>query len=82
MTEEVRDGGIEDCTPAPYDARFRMHEYGGVCYAVHSGTLYFTNWRDQRIYRVAEHRRFRLRSASRSGSWCHENSQRSPRRDE
>ena len=45
------DGGVEDLTPAPFDVRSRVHEYGGAAFAVHSGLLYFINARDQGIYR-------------------------------
>lgn len=44
------DGRIEDCLPAPFNARSRVHEYGGACYAVAGGRLYFVNFSDQRIY--------------------------------
>lgn len=44
------DGRIEDCLPSPFNARSRVHEYGGACYAVSAGWLYFVNFGDQRIY--------------------------------
>ncbi len=44
------DGRIEDCLPAPFNARSRVHEYGGACYTVAAGWLYFVNFSDQRIY--------------------------------
>lgn len=45
----LRDG--EDMLPAPWNARNRVHEYGGRPWVVTSGALYFTNWDDQRVYR-------------------------------
>ncbi len=45
------DGTIDDMTPAPFNARTRVHEYGGGAYAVRDGTLYFSNFMDQRLYR-------------------------------
>jgi dipeptidyl aminopeptidase/acylaminoacyl peptidase len=42
-----------DLVPRPFNARTRVHEYGGGDYAVHRGTLYFSNFSDQRLYRVA-----------------------------
>ncbi|MBI3958393.1 MAG: prolyl oligopeptidase family serine peptidase, partial [Chloroflexi bacterium] len=45
------DGQIADVNPAPFSARTRVHEYGGGAYTVHDGTLYFTNFADQRLYR-------------------------------
>jgi dipeptidyl aminopeptidase/acylaminoacyl peptidase len=38
-------------TPAPFNVRTRVHEYGGGALAVADGTIYFCNWGDQRIYR-------------------------------
>jgi dipeptidyl aminopeptidase/acylaminoacyl peptidase len=45
------DGTIEDITPPEYNARTRVHEYGGAAYLVHRGTVWFTNFKDQRLYR-------------------------------
>jgi dipeptidyl aminopeptidase/acylaminoacyl peptidase len=44
-------GNIEDITPHPYYARTRVYEYGGACYAVHEGVVYFSNVPDNRLYR-------------------------------
>lgn len=45
------NGEISDMTPPPYNARTRVHEYGGGAFVVDEGTLYFSNYRDQRLYR-------------------------------
>jgi dipeptidyl aminopeptidase/acylaminoacyl peptidase len=45
-------GKIADVTPQPFNARTRVHEYGGRSYAVHGDTIYFANFADQRVYRV------------------------------
>ncbi len=45
------DGSIRDELPPPWNVRTRVHEYGGGAYAVVDGTLYFTENRDQRLYR-------------------------------
>jgi len=45
------DGRTEDVTPQPFNARTRVHEYGGGNFAVDEGTVYFSNFADQRIYR-------------------------------
>ena len=42
---------IEDVTPSGFNARTRVHEYGGGHYAVWDGTVWFTNFDDQRLYR-------------------------------
>ncbi|HLK38716.1 MAG TPA: S9 family peptidase [Polyangiaceae bacterium] len=45
------DGSISDVTPPGFNARSRVHEYGGGHFAVKDGTVYFTNFKDQRLYR-------------------------------
>ena len=45
------DGRLRDRTPAPFNARTRVHEYGGGACVVHRGSLYFSNFADQRVYR-------------------------------
>jgi dipeptidyl aminopeptidase/acylaminoacyl peptidase len=40
-----------DVLPNDFNARTRIHEYGGGAFTVHSGTVFFTNYADQRIYR-------------------------------
>lgn len=45
------DGCVTDVTPAPLNARTRVHEYGGGHYAVVAGTVYFANFADQRLWR-------------------------------
>jgi dipeptidyl aminopeptidase/acylaminoacyl peptidase len=43
---------VEDLVPEGFNARTRVHEYGGGSYAVAGETLFFTNFRDQRLYRL------------------------------
>ena len=43
-----------DVTPSGFDVRTTVHEYGGGSYAVHRGTVYFSNFADQRLYRQVE----------------------------
>jgi len=43
-----------DVTPDGFDARTRVHEYGGGAYTVHHGTVYFSNRSDARVYRQPE----------------------------
>ena len=45
------DGAIADVTDPGFNARTRVHEYGGGDYAVSGGTVWFTNFDDQRVYR-------------------------------
>ncbi|HTW52699.1 MAG TPA: hypothetical protein VME45_12500, partial [Stellaceae bacterium] len=53
LVRRTKDGGREDVTPAPYNARTRVHEYGGGAVTVHRGVAYFSNFADQRLYRLA-----------------------------
>ncbi len=46
------DGGVtEDFTPARFNVRTRVHEYGGLCFWVNRGTILFSNFADGRVYR-------------------------------
>ena len=49
-------GQIEDVTPPEFNVRSRVHEYGGAAYTVDRGTIYFSNFQDQRIYRQQKDR--------------------------
>ena len=42
--------GTIDLTPANFNVRTRVHEYGGGDFTVSSGIIYFTNFADQRLY--------------------------------
>ena len=44
-------GRVANLTPRPYNARSRVHEYGGGAYAVRALTVVFSNLEDQRLYR-------------------------------
>ena len=46
------DGAVADVLPAPWNARTRVHEYGGGAWTVSAGTLWFTEFSDQRLYRL------------------------------
>lgn len=47
------DGTVAAITPHPFNARTRVHEYGGGAYLVSGGSVYFSNFADQRIYHQA-----------------------------
>ncbi len=47
------DGTLTELLPADRNARTAVHEYGGGAWWVHAGTTWFTDWADQRIYRIA-----------------------------
>ena len=66
------DGRTEDVTPLPFNARTRVHEYGGGGFAADRGRVYFSNFADQRIYRrtpAASRRRLRRRQAGATPIW-------------
>lgn len=42
--------GTVDITPSPFNARTRVHEYGGGAFVIREGKIYFSNFADQRIY--------------------------------
>jgi len=53
VVRHAPDGRTEEVTPAPYNARTLVHEYGGGAFAVVGGAVYFSNFADQRLYRQA-----------------------------
>ncbi len=50
IVRRTPDGWTTDMTPSPFNARTRVHEYGGAPFAVAEGTIYFSNFSDQRLY--------------------------------
>src|SRR5918997_3607408 len=44
------DRRATDVTPPPFNARTRVHEYGGGDFAVLNGLIVFANFADQRLY--------------------------------
>jgi dipeptidyl aminopeptidase/acylaminoacyl peptidase len=48
----VREGA-GDVTPPPFNVRTRVHEYGGGSWLVADGTIYFSDFTDGRLHRLA-----------------------------
>ncbi|MEI6046300.1 MAG: S9 family peptidase [Chloroflexota bacterium] len=46
------NGNLSELTPAPFNVRTRVHEYGGGSFTVSEGVVYFSNFADQQIYRL------------------------------
>jgi len=55
IVRRTPDGNMTDVTPKGFNARTRVHEYGGGDFAVRDGTIYFSNFTDQRLYRQQRH---------------------------
>ncbi len=53
IVRRTSDGSTTDINPPEFNARTRVHEYGGGDYVVHNGAVYFSNFADQQIYRAA-----------------------------
>ena len=47
------DGTTTDLLPDEMNARTAVHEYGGGAWWVRDGVVWFANWADQRLYRLA-----------------------------
>ena len=45
-------GHIVDVTPASTNVRTRVHEYGGAAYVVSGGIVYYSEFADQRVYKL------------------------------
>src|ERR671917_1128845 len=50
VVRRTPDGRLSDVTPQGFNARTRVHEYGGGDFVVREGTVYFSNFADQRLY--------------------------------
>ncbi len=53
LVKRGADGRIADVTPPETNVRTRVHEYGGAAYSVSRGIVYYTEFADQRLYRLA-----------------------------
>ncbi|MDE5102107.1 MAG: prolyl oligopeptidase family serine peptidase, partial [Trichodesmium sp. St19_bin2] len=51
IVRHTPDGKTTDITPSPFNVRTRVHEYGGGAFLVADDTIYFSNFKDQRLYR-------------------------------
>lgn len=51
LVKRTQEGKVEEVTPDPYNVRTRVHEYGGGAFLVAEGTVYFSHFADQRLYK-------------------------------
>lgn len=47
-------GELSDAVPEGFNARTRVHEYGGGSYAVQDGVVVASSFEDQRVYRIED----------------------------
>jgi len=52
LVRRTSEGQLYNVLPTPYNARTRVHEYGGGSFVVDQDTIYFSNYNDQRLYRL------------------------------
>ena len=52
LVQRLRNGETRDLTPAPFNIRTRVHEYGGGAWWMHAQYIYFVNFVDQQIYQL------------------------------
>ena len=52
IVRRTPDGQTIDIAPPPFNVRTRVNEYGGGAYCVADGIVYFSNFADQRLYRL------------------------------
>ena len=45
-----KDGTLEDALPKEFNVRNLVHEYGGISFLIDNGTIFFVNYKDQRVY--------------------------------
>jgi dipeptidyl aminopeptidase/acylaminoacyl peptidase len=56
VVRRTPDGRVVDVTPQGFNVRSRVHEYGGAAYTVSGGTIYCSEFADQRLYRLVPDR--------------------------
>jgi dipeptidyl aminopeptidase/acylaminoacyl peptidase len=52
VVRRAPDGTTTDLLPAGANARTAVHEYGGAAWWARDGVVWFTEWADQRLYRL------------------------------
>jgi dipeptidyl aminopeptidase/acylaminoacyl peptidase len=53
IVRQTSDGSVVDVNPPGFNARTRVHEYGGGDFVAHDSIVYFSNFADQQLYRQA-----------------------------
>src|SRR5215204_7629495 len=52
LVRQTANGAPRELTPAPFNVRTRVHEYGGGAFVAFGSSVVFSNFLDQRLYRV------------------------------
>jgi dipeptidyl aminopeptidase/acylaminoacyl peptidase len=52
LRRRLPDGAVEELTPAPFNLRTRVHEYGGRAFTAQGGVVVGVEFKDQRLYRL------------------------------
>lgn len=52
IVKQSNDSSNQDMLPQDYNARNRVHEYGGASFIVKNDIIYFINYKDQKIYEI------------------------------
>jgi dipeptidyl aminopeptidase/acylaminoacyl peptidase len=63
------EGQVEDVIARDHNVRTRVHEYGGGAYIVFNGIAYYSNFTDQRIYRIETRVPGTRQPVTPEGSW-------------
>src|SRR5260221_5749975 len=66
IVRRTSDGCTADVNPPGFNARTRVHEYGGGDYIARDSIVYFSNFADQQIYRQGRNTGPQLSSESRA----------------
>jgi dipeptidyl aminopeptidase/acylaminoacyl peptidase len=73
LVKHSADGAIADVTPRDHNVRTRVHEYGGGAFIVSNSVVYYSNFADQRMYRLNAAGTLQVRDAPEpvtpEGSW-------------
>jgi dipeptidyl aminopeptidase/acylaminoacyl peptidase len=53
LMSRAADGQRRELTPAPFNVRSRVHEYGGGAYTFDEDNVFFVNFSDQNLYQIS-----------------------------